>query len=142
MKALDAVPVLNELLRILCRSLPAYLANAKPWAQSEDQQLREALDHLVADEHRYAGLVSEAIAAHGARPNPGQFAMHWMAKHDLSLSFLVREIILYQEQDVAAIEQCATELEEVASLHSLADEILGNARGHLDILKEIVNSKR
>jgi len=43
---------------------------------------------------------------------------------------------------VAAIEQCATELEEVASLHSLADEILGNARGHLDILKEIVNSKR
>lgn len=142
MKALEVIAVLNELLRILCRSLPAYLANAKPWAQSEDGQLREALDHLVADQQRYARLVGDAVTAHGGRPDPGQFAMHWMAKHDLSLGFLVREIILHQEQDVAAIEQCAAELEEIASLHSLAEEILGNARGHLDILKEIVNIKK
>jgi len=140
MKALEVVPVLTELLRILCRSLPAYLADAKPWAQSEDRQLGEALDRLVADQQRYARLLSDAITAHGGRPDPGRFAMHWMAKHDLSLGFLVREIIQHQEQDVAAIEQCAAELEELAPLHCLAEEILGNARGHLDILREIVKT--
>ena len=63
MNAFEAIPVLNELLRILCRSLPAYLADAKPWAQSDDQQLRAALDHLVADQQRYARRVAEAITA-------------------------------------------------------------------------------
>ena len=103
MKAPEVVLVLNELLRLLCRSLPAYLADAKPWAQSEDQQLRAALDHLVADQQRYARLVSDAIAAHGGRPDPGRFAMQWTAKNDLSLGFLVQEIIVEQERDVAAI---------------------------------------
>jgi hypothetical protein len=141
MKAPEVVLVLNELLRLLCRSLPAYLADAKPWAQSEDQQLRAALDHLVADQQRYARLVSDAIAAHGARPDPGRFAMQWTAKNDLSLGFLVQEIIVEQERDVAAIAECAAELEEIALLHSLAEEILGNAQGHLDILKETVGAK-
>ncbi len=77
------------------------------------------------------GCVTEAITAHGGRPDPGRFAMHWTAKNDLSLGFLLQEVIDQQEQDVAAIEQCAAELEEIASLHALAEEILGNARGHL-----------
>jgi len=140
MNSSEIVAVLNELLRILCRSLPAYLADAKPWVQSEDRQLRAALDHLVADQQRYARLVTEAIAAEGGRPDPGRFAMHMTAKNDLSLGFLLQDVIAQQEQDVAAIERCAAGLEKLASLHSLAEEILGNARGHLDILKEIVNA--
>ncbi len=140
MKAPEVIPVLNELLRVLCRSLPAYLADAKPWAQSEDQQLRAALDHLVADQQRYARLVTEAITVHGGRPDPGRFAMHWTAKNDLSLGFLLQEVVTQQERDVAALEQCATALEEIAPLHALAEEILGNARGHLEILKEMVSA--
>jgi hypothetical protein len=141
MRAPQVIPVLNELLRILCRSLPAYLADAKPWAHSEHQQFQTALDHLVADQQRYARLVTDAITAHGGRPDPGRFAMHWTAKNDLSLGFLLQEVIDQQEQDVAALEHCAAALEEIAALHSLAEEILGNARGHLDILKEIVTAK-
>jgi hypothetical protein len=141
MNSSEIIPVLNELLRILCRSLPAYLADAKPWVQSEDQRLRAALDHLVADQQRYARLVTEAIAAEGGRPDPGRFAMQMTAKNDLSLGFLLQEVIAQQEQDVAAIERCAAGLEEIASLHSLAEEILGNARGHLDILKELPNAQ-
>ncbi len=75
------------------------------------------------------------------RPDPGRFAMHMTAKNDLSLGFLLREVIAQQEQDVAAIERYAAGLEEIASLHSLAEEILGNARGHLDILKELPNAQ-
>jgi hypothetical protein len=137
MNSLQAIQVLNELLRVLCRSLPAYLADAKPWAQSDDQQLRSALDHLVADQQRYARRVTEAITEHGGRPEPGRFPMQYTAKNDLSLEFLRQEVIQQQEQDIFVIERCAAQLEDTSLLHSLAEEILGNARGHLDILKEM-----
>ncbi len=137
----QAIPVLNELLSVLCRSLPAYLADAKPWAQSEDRPLHTALDRLVADQQRYARRVTEIIVEQGGRPDPGRFAMQFTAKNDLSLEFLRQEVILRMEQDVLTIERCAAQLEDIASLHSLAEEILGNTRGHLDILKETSNAK-
>ena len=137
MNSLQTIQVLNKLLRILCRSLPAYLADAKPWGQSEDQQLRAALDQLVADQQRYARRVSETIVERGCRPDPGRFPTEFTAKNDLALEFLRREMIRQQEQDVVVIQGCAAELEGTASLHSLAEEILGNAKGHLDILKEM-----
>ena len=141
MISLQEIQSLNELLRILCRSLTAYLADARPWAQSDDQQLRVALDHLVADQQRYARRVSEAIAELGGRPDPGPFAMSFTAKNDLSLDYVLQEVTKAQQQDVSAIEHCATQLETVAALHSLAEEILGNARGHLEILQETLNAE-
>jgi hypothetical protein len=133
---LKAIAVLNELLGILCRSLPAYLADAKPWGQSSDQRLSSALDRLAADQQRYSRRLSEAIVAHGGRPEPGRFSMQFTAKHDLSLQFLRLEVIRQQEQDILAIQRCAAQLEDIPPLHYLAEEILGNAKGHLDILKE------
>ncbi len=50
MKAFEAIPVLNRLLAVLCRSLPAYLADAEPWAQADRRPIRAALDRLVADQ--------------------------------------------------------------------------------------------
>lgn len=132
---------LNRLLNVLCRSLPAYLADAKPWAASADQRLRSALEHIVTDQRHYAQRLSDAIDELGGRPDPGCFPRQFTAKHDLSLEFLRQEVIARQERDIAAIERCAAELEGIASLHSLAEEILGNARGHLDILKEMMNDE-
>jgi hypothetical protein len=141
MKSLKTIRVLDELLRILCRSLPAYLSDARPWGQAGDQRLRSAFDHLVADQQRYARRVTEAIVECGGRPDPGRFPVSFTAKNDLSLEYLHRELIGQQERDVAAIERCAAQLEGIAPLHSLAEEILGNARGHLDVLRETMNDE-
>ena len=141
MNSLKAIQALNTLLRALCSSLPAYLADAKPWAQSENQQVRSTLDHLVADQQRYARCVSEAITEYGGQADPGRFAMRFTAKNDLSLDFLLRELVDYQEQSVSTIQHCAAQLEDISSLHSLAEEILDNARGHIDILKEMTKAE-
>lgn len=141
MNSLKTIQVLDKLLGILSRSLPAYLADAKPWTQSADQKLCAALDNLVADQQRYARRLDEAITELGGRPDPGRFPMNFTAKHDLSLGFLVQELAIQQEQDISMIERCAAQLESISSLHALAEEILGNARGHLDILKEVMNAK-
>jgi bacterioferritin (cytochrome b1) len=138
----EAIRTLNELLRILCRSLPAYLAHARPWASpTEGQQLRAALDRFVTDQQHYARQVTNAIIALGGRPEPGRFPNQFMAKNDLAIEFLQREVIRQQEQDILVVERCATRLEDIASLHSVAEEILGNQRGHLDILKEMMKDE-
>ena len=69
-------------------------------------------DRLVADQQMYAQRVAEAITAL-RRPArvPAAFPREFAAKNDLSLEFLLPEIIACQERDVAAIAQCAGQLE-------------------------------
>jgi hypothetical protein len=133
------IAVLNELLRVVCRSLPAYLADARPWAPSDERQLRASLERLAADQQHYARRVEEAIGEYGGRPDPGRFPASFTAKNDLSLEYLRQEVINRQAEDIAAIECCAAELSDIAPLRALAEEILGNAKGHLDILTENEN---
>ena len=50
-------------------------------------------------------------------------------------------MIDHQEHDVRSIEHCAAQLEGESALHALAEEILGNAKGHLDILREMMKDE-
>lgn len=139
MKAFEEIQVLDRLLKILCRSLPAYLADVKSWTRPDQQQIQSAIDHLVADQRQFAQRVSDAIVERGGRPNPGRFSSEFTAKNDLALEFLLREVLDYQEQDVEMIEYYVAQLESSPVLHVLAEEILGNAKGHRDILEEMVS---
>jgi hypothetical protein len=132
----STIQTLNDLLHILCRSLPAYLVDAKPWASSGNQQVCKILDRLGADQQRYARRVERAIIDLGGRPDPGCFPKSFAAKNDLSVEYLRQEVIAQLEQDIAAIEVCAAQLSNTALFHALAEEILGNAKGHLEIFKE------
>jgi len=138
MNAMETIPVLNRLLGLLCRSLPAYLADVKTLGHPEGEKVRTALNRLVADQQMYAQRVADAIAQCGGQPNPGRFPTDFTAKNDLSLDFLLQEIVASQDQDVVSIGQCVGQLEGASTLHALAEEILGNAKGHLDILLEMV----
>lgn len=140
MNAAENIAVLNRLLQVLCRSLAAYLSDATSWARPESRRMRVAVEHLVSDQQGYAQQVAEAVEAIGGRAHPGRFPLEFAAKNDLSLEYLVDEIIDDQEQSVVVIEHCAVLLEGAPSLHALAEEILGNAKGHLDILKDLRSS--
>jgi hypothetical protein len=137
MNALETIPVLNRLLGLLCRSLPAYLADVKTLGRPEGQRTRTALNRLVADQRMYAGRVAEAISECGGQPDPGRFPTEFAAKNDLSIDFLFQEIVACQDRDVVSIGLCVCQLEGDSALHALAEEILGNAKGHLDILLEM-----
>jgi bacterioferritin (cytochrome b1) len=137
MNSFQTIRTLNELLTTLSRSLPVYLADAKPWTQHEDEKLRTSVQNLVADEERYAQRVAEAIVACGGRPDAGGFPDYFAAKNDLALTYLLPEIIALQERSQTVIERCAAQLEGDATLHALAEEVLGNTKGHLDILKAL-----
>jgi bacterioferritin (cytochrome b1) len=141
MQAFEAIPALDRLLGLLCRSLPAYLADAKPWTGAGRDQVEAAVERLAADQQRYARRVAEAIAQLGGQPDPGRFPVAFAAKNDLSLDFLLQEVLDCQKQDVALIALYAAQLERMPALHALAEEILGNAKGHLDVLKEMMRDE-
>jgi hypothetical protein len=141
MQAFESIPTLNRLLALLCRSLPAYLADARPWTATGCGAIRGAIQQLAADQQRYARRVAEAITRLGGRPEAGRFPAAFAAKNDLALDFLVQEVLDCQERDVALLARCAAELEGAPALHALAEEILGNAKGHLDVLREVVRDE-
>jgi hypothetical protein len=137
MRSVEAIPVLNRLLQSLCGSLSMYLADARPSGLRTDQVLlQSALDHLVADQHRYIQRLVETITELGGRPDSGRFPTGFTAKNDLSLDYLLHDVIDDQEQHIATIERCVMQLANDPPLHSLAEEILGNARGHHDLLRD------
>jgi hypothetical protein len=141
MNAIESIPALNQLFALLSSSLPMYLADVKTLAWPEGEPVHAALGRLVADQRMYAQRVAEAIAERGGRPNPPRFPTEFAAKNDLSLAFLLPVIIDSLRQAVATIEQCVGRLESDAALHALAEEVLGNVKGHLDILVEMMNDE-
>jgi hypothetical protein len=137
----ETIPVLNRLFSLLCRSLPAYLADVKTSGWPGGAGIEVAIDRLVGDQRLYAERVAEAIGERGGRADPGRFPTEFAAKNDLSLAFLLREIVESQRHEIASIERCVGRLEAESALHALAEEVLGNAKGHLDILVGMMNAE-
>lgn len=140
MMPLDSNPntVLNRLLVIIYRSLPIYLADAVPWMHPGDERAKHVLNHIVADYHTYVSRITEMLLASRQRFSFGEYPMAFTDTHDLSLDYLIKEMIDYQKQDVAAIEKCVADLKADATARTLAEELLGNARGHLESLEELL----
>ncbi len=141
MNANESTAVLNRLLGLLCRSLPTYLADVRTLGHPEGEKIRAALHRLVADQRMYAGRVSDAVVRCGGQPDSGRFPTEFAAKNDLSIEFLLGEIVAGQERDVAAIAECVGRLGAASALHALAEEILGNAKGHLEILQALLKER-
>jgi hypothetical protein len=127
--------VLNRLLRVLSRSLPMYLQDAKPYSRGDQQPIHAALDNLVADQRTLSCRVAQAILDARGQPTPGPFPLVFASINDAGLNFLLGEVIECHRRDIAVIEGCVADLTDFPELHALAQEILGNAQGHLDILQ-------
>lgn len=134
MPTLDRAATLNRLLQIHYRSLPMYLASARPWVPAGHEKAAETLELIVVDEKRMIEKISEALLDVGADIELGEFPMTFTDLHDLSVDFLLKELVEAQRRDVAAIEDCVAD----SAGDPLAQEALGAAKGHLESLEEAV----
>lgn len=142
MQTLEALPLLNQLLNLLARSLPIYLVDAQPWTHNGQSTVLEALKRLATDQRKYAACVAEEIARLGGRPDAGRFPVEFTAKNDLALDFLLKDVLEYHEQTVFLLEHFAEELAHYPRLRNLAGEILDNARKHLENLQRLVSNEQ
>jgi hypothetical protein len=134
----DSKNALNRLLVIIYRSLPMYLADAVPWMHPGDEKAKHVLNHIATDYRMYSGRIADSLLARRERFTFGEYPMTFTDTHDLSLDYLIRELVDYQRQDIAEIEKCVVDLKADGSARALAEEVLGNARGHLESLKELL----
>jgi hypothetical protein len=81
--------------------------------------------------------VAQAILDLGGHPSPGPFPYQFTAIHDLAIDYLLQRLIDGDRRDVAQIGRCTEDLAELPPLAALAEEIYGNARGHLETLEQL-----
>ncbi len=136
MASSQAIDAMNRILQRLYRSLPVYLAQARPWLEPGDDTA-DALEAIAADQLRLARRVVEAIQAEGGQPDLGRFSSQFPGLNDTGMDYLLEQAIARQKHDVAAIDALIDELADAPRLRLLAEEVQGNAKGHLDNLLEL-----
>jgi hypothetical protein len=141
MPSTNGISALSRTIVVLDSSLPQYLANTRPWTQSGDEKAAETLDQIIHEQRRDIGRLAGMIAA-AREPLPSsQYPMSYTDTHDLSLEFLVRELIGYQKQDIAAIEECVALAGSDVVAKSLVEEVLGSGRAHLEFLEALAGAR-
>ncbi len=129
--------ILNRLLVIHSRSLPVYLTYAPPWWKDQNGRIAEVLGDLARDQLDLAERIGGALIVNGGTPAVAQFPDRFMAFHDLDVGFLLTEIMAYEERAVAMIERLLPTLVQAPEAQALAQEAIGIAKAHRDILQEL-----
>ena len=137
MIAADPVEILNRLVVIHHRSLPAYLRYASPTWHRGDDRAREVLEGIARDHEQMVDRLGEMIMDRDGAVLMGGFSMVYTDYHDLGFEFLLRRLIQHQETDLEEIERCAAMLENEPLAQALALEALGAAKAHLELLLEL-----
>ncbi|MFZ5829800.1 MAG: hypothetical protein ACOY3P_06920 [Planctomycetota bacterium] len=137
MPAVSPLPALARMLDILCTSAAAYLQDASPWTGPNHSEFASLIRDMAADQRHYAERTARAIDDRDGLPTPASFPLAFSSINDLAADYLVRHVTDLHRRDVEALRQCVSDLAEWPELHTLAEEVLGNAIGHLEILEKV-----
>jgi plasmid stabilization system protein ParE len=132
--------VLNRLLATLHRSLPQYLQDSHYWTRRGDERAEAVVRHLVEDQRALSARIAELILERLGQIAPSSFPMEFTDLNLLSLDYLLQELVRHQRLDIETIEDCVADLRGDRPARDLAEEVLGNARGHLENLESVVKA--
>ena len=118
------------------RSLPAYLASARPHIGRGDDKTAELLQHIVEDQQLMVHQFADLIGEESGTVETGEFPMEFTDLHDLSIDFLMQQVASRQKREVAEIERLSSQLDAWPQAKAIAQESLGAAKAHLLSLEE------
>ena len=126
---------LNRMIAILESSLPIYLTDAAPWFGGDDSA-QEVITAVATDQRDTVERLARIVLDYGAEVRHGSFPMEFTGFHDLSVDFLKQELVKRQQAEISAFDSIAIGMPECMA-KSVAEEVVGAARGHLESLREI-----
>lgn len=132
------IEALNRLLAIHYRSLPMFLAEVSPWTHRGDEPAKAAVDDIVASHKAIVARLADEIQNRGGVVDSGDYPAEYTDLHFLSLDYLLLEVRAALDRDIPSIEECAQQLQHDRIGKALADEALGNARGHRQTVAELL----
>jgi hypothetical protein len=133
----DVNDILSRLLAIHYRSLPMYLSYAPPWRAYGQEEAERMMQRIVADQQRMVDRLGQMILDNGGSVSYGEFPMRFTAYHDVSFDFLLKILIERQQREVDVVEKYADLLSGSPVAQALAQEALGEAKAHLDMLADL-----
>jgi hypothetical protein len=131
------IRALNDLLALEYRSLPMYVTDAMPWTHPGDAKSTATLASIVSDQKASSQRIAQLILDRGGALDTGEFPMEYTDMHDLSLDFLVKELVSFQKWLIGQIEQIVKTVDSDRDVRELAQETLGSAKAHLEALHEL-----
>jgi hypothetical protein len=137
MPAPSTIEVLNRLYVLHHRSLAVYLHYAAPHRLAHNPSAASVLGQMVADQMRTADKLATMVLEANGQVDPGEFPMSFTGLHDLSIEYLVKLLIERQVKHVAACERLAGLLTLAPYAQAAAREAVGEAKAHLDNLREL-----
>jgi bacterioferritin (cytochrome b1) len=138
---LPVTDVLNQLLHLLLCGLPAYVVEINPWIQPGQESIRKALANLADDRRLYANRTIQAIMDRDGHPDSGSFPLEYTGLNDVSIEYLINELTDSLHLDMEILEALSAQLADISDLHALVEEVLGNTKGHAEILEQMKNSE-
>jgi hypothetical protein len=133
----STIDILNRLYVLHHRSLAVYLHYAPPYRLAQDARAYTVLAQMAEDQNRTADKLATLILDSNGQVDPGEFPMSFTALHDLSVEYLVKQLIERQKRHIAACEKLADQLSMAPYAQAAAREAVGEAKGHLDNLEEL-----
>lgn len=128
---------LNEILVTLHRSLPVYLSDAVPWVAHGNEEAHRVLARIVEEKEEHVHRLTELLYARRYTIDRGEFPMDYTSLHDVSLDYLLKELIRGQRREVERIEACERRLAGDREARALAAEVLDAAQRHLRWLETL-----
>jgi hypothetical protein len=133
----NTIRALNDLLALEYRSFPMYLTDAMPWTHPGDEKATATLTSIVTDQRASSQRIAQLVLDRGGTLDTGEYPMEYTDTHDLSLDFLVKEMISFQKWLIGQIEQIVTRVGDDREARELAQETLGSEKAHLEALQEL-----
>lgn len=138
---MDTIETLNRLLQLHARSLAVYLAECLPWTGPASQAKAAAVREIGQSQRDLADRIAERIVALNGVPDLGEFPLNFTGYNDLSVDYLVNELITRQRRTVQVAGECVAALRDgPAEALSIAEEAQGAALGYLDRLVELAQT--
>lgn len=129
--------LLNRLLILHARTLPVYLLDAAPWFRPGNEHALEVLRDIANDQQDTATRIADLLMERNYRPDMGDFPLMFTSFNDLSVDYLVQEMLRRQTAESSDIADCVAKLAHDPAAKALAEEALGAAKAHLDSLRDL-----
>ena len=137
MTSTDTNDLLNRILVLHARSLAMYLGYAKPDQLWKNPKAARVLEGMVDDHKRTVDRLAGLILENHGTVDHGEFPMSFTGLHDLSVEYLLNQLIDRQKRFIAVIERLADQLSLAPYAQAAAREAVGEAKGHLENLQEL-----
>lgn len=119
---------INDLVIELHRSLAQYIGESWPWTSSDDEQIKDVVQDLVARQRRDVTRLVEFLRDRSHRVDFGIYPHAYTGYHYVSLSYLFSKLVEHQQKLVDLLERAANRFADDPQAAKIVNEVAASQR--------------